>query len=226
MPDAFVGAPWDPNYEWTRKGSPVGFTFIGRAWQETKLLRYAYDLEQELNAREQPQYIGQLSLRNEADYCTGKPKMHGGTGKVNWRRAERQSCRTDCHSSHRRGASDCPPDTIPASHNPGPANQAGAKHARRCFPFGFRSPSPQATDCPVPVVCVDSPGRADPITRRGGAEFLVPPRRLSLKVDPSSEPLTCERGSFDFLACYFRNHDRGDAGTRGVLPRDSSSLGR
>jgi hypothetical protein len=64
---------------------PVGFCFVGGAWQEAKLLRYAYDLEQELGARQQPQYLRQVPERTPADYCTGKPKMHGGTGNIDWR---------------------------------------------------------------------------------------------------------------------------------------------
>ncbi len=85
MPDDVVGAPWDPNAVLTHKGSPVGFCFVGGAWQEAKLLRYAYDLEQELSARQQPQYLRQVPERIPADYCIGKPKMHGGTGNINWR---------------------------------------------------------------------------------------------------------------------------------------------
>ena len=69
----------------THEGSPVGFCFLGGAWQEAKLLRFAYDLEQELDARQQPRYLRQVPERVAADYCTGKPKMHGGTGNVNWR---------------------------------------------------------------------------------------------------------------------------------------------
>jgi amidase len=85
MPYDVVGAPWDPNAVLTHKGSPVGFCFVGGAWQEAKLLRYAYDLEQELDARQQPQYLRQVPERTPADYCTGKPKPHGGTGDINWR---------------------------------------------------------------------------------------------------------------------------------------------
>jgi len=85
MPYEVVGAPWDPAAVVTHQGSPVGFCFVGGAWQEAKLLRFAYDLEQELNARRQPQYLRQVPERTVAGYCTGKPKMHGGTGNVDWR---------------------------------------------------------------------------------------------------------------------------------------------
>jgi amidase len=85
MPYDVIGAPWDPNAVLTHKGSPVGFCFVGGAWQEAKLLRYAFDLEQELDARMQPEYLRQVPDRTPADYCTGKPKMHGGTGNIDWR---------------------------------------------------------------------------------------------------------------------------------------------
>jgi amidase len=85
MPYEVVGAPWDPNAVVTHEGSPVGFCFLGGAWQEAKILRYAYDLEQELNARQQPKYLRDVPVRVDAGYCSGKPQMHGGTGNVDWR---------------------------------------------------------------------------------------------------------------------------------------------
>jgi amidase len=39
-------------------GSPMGFCFVGTAWQERKLLGFSYDLEQELKARIPPKYLG------------------------------------------------------------------------------------------------------------------------------------------------------------------------
>ncbi|HSL21456.1 MAG TPA: amidase family protein [Vicinamibacterales bacterium] len=67
-------------------GSPVGFCFVGSGWQEAKLLSFAYDLEQELNARIPPTYLGAVPAEPPgAGICTGKPKMHGGTGNVDWR---------------------------------------------------------------------------------------------------------------------------------------------
>ncbi len=69
-------------------GSPIGFSMVGSAWTEERMLALAYDLEQELNAQRPPQYLGFKSMPPEppnAGICTGKPKMHGGTGKVNWR---------------------------------------------------------------------------------------------------------------------------------------------
>jgi amidase len=67
-------------------GSPVGFCFVGGAWQEAKLLSFSYDLEQELNALIPPAYLGSVPPEPpSAGICTGKPKPHGGTGNVNWR---------------------------------------------------------------------------------------------------------------------------------------------
>ena len=67
-------------------GSPIGFCFVGGAWQEAKLLGFAFDLEQELGARVPPTYLGAVPPEPpEAGICVGKPKPHGGTGKVDWR---------------------------------------------------------------------------------------------------------------------------------------------
>lgn len=67
-------------------GAPFGFCMVGTAWQEAKLLAFNYDLEQELNAQTPPQYLGTVPPEPpDAGFCSGKPKMHGGTGKINWR---------------------------------------------------------------------------------------------------------------------------------------------
>jgi amidase len=67
-------------------GSPVGFCMVGSAWQEAKMLGFAYDLEQELNAQVPPQFLGSVPPEPpDAGICTGKPKPHGGMGKINWR---------------------------------------------------------------------------------------------------------------------------------------------
>jgi amidase len=67
-------------------GAPFGFCMVGGAYQEAKLLAFNYDLEQELNAQVPPQYLGSVPPEPpDAGFCTGKPKMHGGTGKINWR---------------------------------------------------------------------------------------------------------------------------------------------
>mgnify|MGYP001119435857 FL=1 len=67
-------------------GSPVGFCFVGGAWQEGRLLGLAYDLEQELGAQRPPDYLGSVPPEPpDAGICEGRPKPHGGTGNVNWR---------------------------------------------------------------------------------------------------------------------------------------------
>lgn len=67
-------------------GSPVGFCMVGGAWQEARMLALMYDLEQELNAQVPPQYLGSVPPEPpDAGICTGKPKPHGGTGKIDWR---------------------------------------------------------------------------------------------------------------------------------------------
>ncbi len=67
-------------------GSPIGFCMVGSAWQEHKLLAYNYDLEQELNAQAPPRFLGMVPDEPpDAGLCSGKPKMHGGTGKIHWR---------------------------------------------------------------------------------------------------------------------------------------------
>ena len=67
-------------------GSPVGFCMVGGAWNEARMLALNYDLEQELNAQVPPKYLGSVPPEPpSAGICTGKPKMHGGTGQINWR---------------------------------------------------------------------------------------------------------------------------------------------
>lgn len=67
-------------------GSPVGFCMVGGAWQEARMLALNYDLEQELNAQVPPTYLGSVPPEPpNAGICSGKPKMHGGTGKIDWR---------------------------------------------------------------------------------------------------------------------------------------------
>lgn len=67
-------------------GAPVGFCMVGGAWQEERMLALNYDLEQELNAQVPPRYLGSVPPEPpSAGICTGKPKMHGGTGQINWR---------------------------------------------------------------------------------------------------------------------------------------------
>jgi amidase len=67
--------------------SPVGFCMVGSAWQEAKMLGFAYDLEQELNAQVPPQYLGSVPHEPpNAGLCTTpQPKIRGETGNIDWR---------------------------------------------------------------------------------------------------------------------------------------------
>ncbi|HUL79931.1 MAG TPA: amidase family protein [Vicinamibacteria bacterium] len=51
-------------------GSPVGFCFVGGAWNEKTLLGFSYDLEQELKARIAPKYLGTVPPEPpDAGFC-------------------------------------------------------------------------------------------------------------------------------------------------------------
>lgn len=67
------------------EGSAVGFEMVAGPWQEAKILALMYDLEQELNARRPPQFLGTPPSWPDAGICTGKPKPHGGVGRIAWR---------------------------------------------------------------------------------------------------------------------------------------------
>jgi len=43
-------------------GLPVGISFFGKAWQEAKLIKYAYAFEQATQYRRQPRYLPTASL--------------------------------------------------------------------------------------------------------------------------------------------------------------------
>ena len=43
-------------------GLPVGISFFGKAWQEAKLIQYAYAFEQATQYRRQPRYLPMASL--------------------------------------------------------------------------------------------------------------------------------------------------------------------
>ncbi len=60
---------------------------VGSAWQEAKMLGFAYDLEQELNAQVPPQYLGSVPPEpSDAGICTTpEPMMRGKTGNIDWR---------------------------------------------------------------------------------------------------------------------------------------------
>jgi amidase len=44
-------------------GLPVGISFFGRAWSESKLIKYAYAFEQETKSRKPPRFIPRLELK-------------------------------------------------------------------------------------------------------------------------------------------------------------------
>jgi len=51
---------------------------------EPQLIGFAYDLEQELNARAQPQFLGSVIPVPNADLCNGQARQpHVFTGRAN-----------------------------------------------------------------------------------------------------------------------------------------------
>jgi amidase len=69
-----------------RDGRPVGFCMVGSAWQEAKLLAFAYDLEQELNAQVAPQYLGSVPHEPpDAGLCKPQPAIRGEPDTIDWR---------------------------------------------------------------------------------------------------------------------------------------------
>ena len=55
-------------------GRPAGMLIYSTFLREPQLIGLAYDLEQELNARKQPQFLGSVIPVPNADLCTGKPR--------------------------------------------------------------------------------------------------------------------------------------------------------
>jgi amidase len=53
-------------------GRPAGMLIYSTFLREPELIGFAYDLEQELNARKQPQFLGSVIPVPNADLCTGK----------------------------------------------------------------------------------------------------------------------------------------------------------
>lgn len=47
-------------------GLPVGFSFVGTAWSDPELLRFARAFEAEMDARERPRFRTTRELRREA----------------------------------------------------------------------------------------------------------------------------------------------------------------
>lgn len=58
-------------------GRPAGMLMYSTAFHEAQLIAMAYDLEQELNARQQPQFLGSIIPIPNGGFCTG----HGHHGQ-------------------------------------------------------------------------------------------------------------------------------------------------
>jgi amidase len=55
-------------------GRPAGMLMYSTFLREPQLIGFAYDLEQELNARSQPQFLGSVIPVPNADLCSGHPR--------------------------------------------------------------------------------------------------------------------------------------------------------
>jgi len=56
-------------------GRPAGMLMYSTFLREPELIGFGYDLEQELNVRAQPQFLGSLIPVPNADLCTGQPRQ-------------------------------------------------------------------------------------------------------------------------------------------------------
>ena len=54
-------------------GRPAGMLMYSTFLHEPQLIGFGYDLEQELNVRQQPQFLGSVIPIPNADLCTGQP---------------------------------------------------------------------------------------------------------------------------------------------------------
>lgn len=66
-------------------GRPAGMLMYSTAMREGQLIAMAYDLEQELNARQQPQFLGAITPIPNGGFCTGhqpQGKPHLPHGKI------------------------------------------------------------------------------------------------------------------------------------------------
>jgi amidase len=65
-------------------GRPAGILMYGTFLREPQLIGFGYDLEQELNARRQPQFLGSVIALPDADLCTGpqRGKAHLPHGRI------------------------------------------------------------------------------------------------------------------------------------------------
>ena len=56
-------------------GRPAGMLMYSTFLREPELIGFGYDLEQELNVRAQPQFLGKVIPVPNADLCTGQPRQ-------------------------------------------------------------------------------------------------------------------------------------------------------
>ena len=56
-------------------GRPAGMLMYSTFLREPELIGFGYDLEQELNVRAQPQFLGSVIPVPNADLCTGQPRQ-------------------------------------------------------------------------------------------------------------------------------------------------------
>jgi amidase len=66
----------------TADGKPAGLLMYSTFLEESTLISLAYDLEQELNVRRQPQFRGTVNDPPNAGLCTAVPTPHVFTGKA------------------------------------------------------------------------------------------------------------------------------------------------
>ena len=59
-------------------GRPAGMLMYSTFLHEPQLIGFAYDLEQELNVRSQPQFLGSVIPIPNAGLCTGQPRQPEG----------------------------------------------------------------------------------------------------------------------------------------------------
>jgi amidase len=66
----------------TLAGKPAGLQIYSTFLEESTLIRFAYDLEQELNVRRQPQFLGAVTDPPNAGLCSAVPAPHVFKGKA------------------------------------------------------------------------------------------------------------------------------------------------
>ncbi len=66
-------------------GRPAGMLMYSTAFREAQLIAMAYDLEQELHARQQPQFLGAITPIPNGGFCSGhqpQGKAHLPHGRI------------------------------------------------------------------------------------------------------------------------------------------------